>query len=419
MATVEEVCRLHDRAYVDHIKALSDDRGGDAGGLTPFGPGSYEIALLAAGGVLAAVDAVLDGTVANAFALVRPPGHHALAGEGMGFCIFGNAAIAALHLRSARGVARVAIVDWDVHHGNGTQAAFYSDPGVLTISLHQDGCFPPGSGPVEENGEGAGEGANINVPLPRGGGRGAYVAAFERVVVPALDRFKPDFLIIASGLDANAMDPLARMQMHSDGYRELADMMLGVAARNCGGRLVVEHEGGYSSAYVPFCGFAVVEQLSGIRSDVEDPMLGCSACRAATSWHRTRTPRSPAASRSSSECRPAESQLASRASSSARARGHSSSVIENIATSRRPGPSPRRECLRSTPSKVAPAAAMARRECSLRASVLSCTRVAPSASKACSSSSSLALGLTWVPRHGRPYQVCPISMRPSSGAMSR
>jgi acetoin utilization deacetylase AcuC-like enzyme len=274
MASVDEVCRLHERAYVDRIKALSDERGGDAGGLTPFGPGSYEIALLAAGGVLAAVDAVLDGTVANAFALVRPPGHHALAGEGMGFCIFGNAALAALHLRSARGVARVAIVDWDVHHGNGTQAAFYSEPDVLTISLHQDGCFPPGSGPVEENGEGKGAGANINVPLPRGGGRGAYVAAFERVVVPALDRFKPDFLIIASGLDANAMDPLARMQMHSDGYRELTDTMLGVAARNCGGRLVVEHEGGYSSAYVPFCGVAIVEQLSGIRSGVEDPMLG-------------------------------------------------------------------------------------------------------------------------------------------------
>jgi acetoin utilization deacetylase AcuC-like enzyme len=274
MASVDEICRFHERSYVDRIKALSDDNGGDAGGLTPFGPGSFEIALLSAGGVLAAVDAVLDGTVANAYALVRPPGHHALAGEGMGFCLFGNVAVAAHHLRSARGVARVAIVDWDVHHGNGTQSAFYADGDVLTISLHQDGCFPPGSGSVEENGEGEGAGANVNVPLPRGGGRGAYVAAFERVVVPALDRFSPDFVIVASGLDASAMDPLGRMQMHSDGYRELTDLLLGVAGRKCAGRLVIAHEGGYSSAYVPFCGLAIVEQLSGISSGVDDPMLG-------------------------------------------------------------------------------------------------------------------------------------------------
>jgi acetoin utilization deacetylase AcuC-like enzyme len=182
--------------------------------------------------------------------------------------------VAAHHLRSARGVARVAIVDWDVHHGNGTQSAFYDDGDVLTISLHQDGCFPPGSGTVEENGEGAGAGANVNVPLPRGGGRGAYVAAFERVVVPALERFSPDFVIVASGLDASAMDPLGRMQMHSDGYRELTDLLLGVADRQCAGRLVIAHEGGYSSAYVPFCGLAIVEQLSGIASGVDDPMLG-------------------------------------------------------------------------------------------------------------------------------------------------
>ena len=272
-ATVEEVCRFHERSYVDHIKALSDDNGGDAGGLTPFGPGSYEIALLAAGGVMAACDAVLDGVVDNIYAITRPPGHHALAGEGMGFCIFGNAAIAAHHLRAARGLERVAVVDWDVHHGNGTQSAFYGDGSVLTISLHQDGCFPLGSGALEDNGEGDGAGANINVPLPRGGGRGAYVAAFERVVVPALERFEPELIIVASGLDASAMDPLARMQMHSDGSRELTRIMQGVADRVCGGKLVVEHEGGYSSAYVPYCGIAIVEELSGIASGVEDPML--------------------------------------------------------------------------------------------------------------------------------------------------
>jgi acetoin utilization deacetylase AcuC-like enzyme len=192
----------------------------------------------------------------------------------MGFCLFGNVSVAAHHLRQARGLARVAIVDWDVHHGNGTQSAFYDDPSVLTISLHQDGCFPLFSGAVDDNGEGAGAGANINIPLPRGGGRGAYVAAFERVVVPALERFAPDFIIIANGLDAGAMDPLGRMQMHSDGYRELTKLIMGAADRLCEGRLVVEHEGGYSSAYVPFCGLAIVEELSGLSSGVEDPMLG-------------------------------------------------------------------------------------------------------------------------------------------------
>ena len=216
---------------------------------------------------------MLDGEVDNVYALVRPPGHHALAGEGMGFCLFGNVSVAAHHLRQARGLARVAIVDWDVHHGNGTQSAFYDDPSVLTISLHQDGCFPLFSGAVEDNGEGAGAGANINIPLPRGGGRGAYVAAFERVVVPALERFAPDFIIVANGLDASAMDPLGRMQMHSDAYRELTKLIMGAADRLCEGRLVVEHEGGYSSAYVPFCGLAIVEQLSGLASGVEDPML--------------------------------------------------------------------------------------------------------------------------------------------------
>ncbi|MFN8186397.1 MAG: class II histone deacetylase [Gaiellales bacterium] len=280
-ATEDEVLRVHTREHLERIRALSADNGGDAGdGGTPFGPGSFEIALLSAGGVIAAVDAVLDGTVSNAYALVRPPGHHALADMGMGFCIFGNCAIAARHAREARGVDRVAIVDWDVHHGNGTQAAFYGDPTVLTISLHQDNCFPPGSGQIEENGEGDGLGANINVPLPAGSGVPAYVRAVERVVVPALDRFRPGLLIVASGLDANGMDPLARQLMHSDGYRELTRLLMGVVERHAGGRLVIAHEGGYSQAVVPFCGLAIVETLSGIRTRVEDPFVAMIAPQA-------------------------------------------------------------------------------------------------------------------------------------------
>ena len=276
-ATIDEVCRFHTREYVERIRALSAERGGDAGGLTPFGPGSFEIALRSAGGTIAAIDAVLDGTIANCYALVRPPGHHAIADSGMGFCIFGNAAIGAHHARQTRGLERVAIVDWDVHHGNGTQAAFYGDPSVLTISLHQDNNFPPGSGSLEESGEGAGEGFNINVPLPPGSGVGAYVSAFERVVCPALRAFQPQLVMVASGFDASGMDPLARQMMHSDGYRELTRLLMEVADECCEGRLVMTHEGGYSPSVVPFCGLAVLEQMSGQRTEVEDPFLGLMA----------------------------------------------------------------------------------------------------------------------------------------------
>lgn len=276
-ATEEEILGVHTTDYVERIKALSAENGGDAGEITPFGPGGYEIALLAAGGVITAVDAVLDGRVRNVYALVRPPGHHAHADLGRGFCVFANAAVAVKHAREARGLERVAVVDWDVHHGNGTQLAFWTDPTVLTISVHQDRYYPPDMGMVEEIGQGEGEGFNINVPLPPGSGVGAYVAAFERVVVPALRAFEPELIIVASGLDANAMDPFARMMMTSDGYRELTRIMMEVADDVCEGRLVVEHEGGYSTAYVPFCGLAVVETLSGIRTEVEDPFIGVLA----------------------------------------------------------------------------------------------------------------------------------------------
>ena len=273
-ATEGEVLRLHTTDYVEHIRKASSERGGDAGELTPFGTGSYEIALLAAGGCITAVDAVLDGSVDNAYALVRPPGHHAERDQGRGFCIFGNTALAALHARHTRGLARVVIVDWDVHHGNGTEHAFYTDPSVLTISVHQDNNFPPGSGSMADNGAGPGTGYNINVPLPAGSGVGAYVATFERVVAPAIRAFAPELILIASGLDASAMDPLAAMLMTSEGYRKLSRILLAVADDVCGGRLVACHEGGYSPAYVPYCGLAIIEEMAGVRTGVEDPLLG-------------------------------------------------------------------------------------------------------------------------------------------------
>src|SRR5229473_1106537 len=276
-ATEDEILRLHTREYVERIKKLSSEAGGEAGEETPFGPGSYEIALLAAGGCITAVDAVLDGKVDNAYALVRPPGHHAEKDQGRGFCIFGNTALAAVHARQARGLARVAIVDWDVHHGNGTEHAFYSDPAVLTLSIHQDNNYPPASGAISATGEGAGRGYNINIPLPPGSGVGAYVATFERVVAPALRAFRPELILIASGLDASAMDPLASMMMTSEGYRTLTRIVLAVARDVCGGRLVACHEGGYSPAYVPYCGLAIIEELAGIRTGLDDPLLGLLA----------------------------------------------------------------------------------------------------------------------------------------------
>jgi acetoin utilization deacetylase AcuC-like enzyme len=277
MATVDELLRFHTEAYVESIRVLSDGVGGNAGEGTPFGPGSFEIALLAAGGTITAVDAVLDGRVKNADALVRPPGHHAEAGVGRGFCIFGNVVVAIEHARARRGLRRVAVVDWDVHHGNGTQKAFYRDPDVLTISIHQDHWYPPDSGAMNERGEGPGAGLNINLPLPPGSGHGAYLAAFERVVVPALHAFRPELIVVPSGFDGSLYDPLGRMMAYSETYRSMTRMLMAAADELCGGRLVLSHEGGYAPIYVPFCGLAVMEELCGVKTPVDDPMAARAA----------------------------------------------------------------------------------------------------------------------------------------------
>ena len=272
-ASDAELARVHDPAYIESMRVASAADGGDAGNWTPFGRGTFDIAALAAGGCIAAVDAVLDGTVRNAYALVRPPGHHAGPAGGCGYCIFGNVALAALHLRVARGLERVAIVDCDVHHGNGTQATFWNDPSVLAISIHQEDLFPVGSGHVEDVGAGEGTGTTVNVPLPAGAGRAAYLAAFDRVVRPALERFAPEFVLVACGLDASLVDPLGRMNLSSECFALLADRVLAAAGDLCEGRLVLCHEGGYSSGYVPYCGLAIVERLAGVATGVADPWL--------------------------------------------------------------------------------------------------------------------------------------------------
>jgi acetoin utilization deacetylase AcuC-like enzyme len=279
-ASESDIARFHTRDYIELIRQLSAQNGGDAGELTPFGPGSFEIAMLSVGGVIAALEEVLKGATDNVYALIRPPGHHAEPNRGRGYCIFGNIAIAVMYVRAKLGVNRIAVVDWDVHHGNGTQLAFYENPDVLTISIHQDNLYPAQSGAMSDNGAGRGHGFNLNIPMPPGSGVGAYMAAFERVIVPALYSFKPELIVVASGLDANAYDPLGRMMLHSECYREMTRTMIDTASDLCGRRLVLAHEGGYSDLYVPLCGLAIVEELTGARTEISDPFLELVKSRA-------------------------------------------------------------------------------------------------------------------------------------------
>ncbi|MDU7467670.1 MAG: class II histone deacetylase, partial [Serratia marcescens] len=162
---------------------------------------------------------------------------------------------------------------WDVHHGNGTQHIYWQRGDVLTLSLHQDGCFPAGYSGERDRGEGAGAGCNVNVPMLAGAGDDGYLHAMRRIIIPALEKFEPELIIVACGYDANALDPLARMQLHSDSFRAMTAQVQDAADRLCGGKLVMVHEGGYAESYVPFCGLAVMEQLSGVRTEVQDPLL--------------------------------------------------------------------------------------------------------------------------------------------------
>ncbi|PII81630.1 class II histone deacetylase [Leucobacter sp. OLJS4] len=271
-ASDTDLLRVHTPEHVERIRGLSADRGGDAGdGYTPFGRGSFEIAKLAAGGTMAAVAAVMRGEVDNAYALVRPPGHHARREMGMGYCLFSNVCVAIEYARAELGVRRVAIVDYDVHHGNGAQQIYWDDPDVLAISIHQDRLFPQDTGSIDEIGGPGAEGRNINIPLPAGSGNGAYLAAIERVAVPAIRAFAPDLVIVSSGFDPSAVDPLGCMTVTSGGFKAMAERILEVAEEACGGRVVFSHEGGYSPVHVPFCGLAVLEALSGRETGVEDP----------------------------------------------------------------------------------------------------------------------------------------------------
>jgi acetoin utilization deacetylase AcuC-like enzyme len=288
MATVQELELAHTPAHVAALLAALDapediEFGPDAWAR----PGSRDAMLLAAGGLLAAVDAVLDGRLDNAFVVLRPPGHHAESAASMGFCLVNNTAIAARWAQRERGLDRVAIVDWDVHHGNGTEEIFLADPSVLTISLHQDGLYPANSGQLAVRGTGAGEGRNVNIPLPAGTGDDGYVHAFDEVVAPLVRGFAPDLILVGAGQDASATDPLGRMSITVPGYRALTDRAVALAAEVCGGRLVVMLEGGYSLMHVPLANHAILEGLAGLPATFTTDPIGVDAPTALRDVERT------------------------------------------------------------------------------------------------------------------------------------
>ncbi|GLO70751.1 class II histone deacetylase [Phaeobacter inhibens] len=267
-ATMDDLRRVHPASYLKKFKDLSDNGGGELGLRTPFGPGAFEIAALSAGMVIQAVEGVAKGTYDNAYALSRPPGHHCLPDWPNGFCLLANVAIAVEKAIADGLVGKVAILDWDVHHGNGTEAIFYDRADVLTISIHQDRCYPQDTGAAADQGTGAGLGANMNIPLPPGCGHNAYIEATERLIVPKIQDFAPDLVVVACGFDAGGFDPLARMMCSAETYREMTKRIMDITD----GKLVAAHEGGYSELYVPFCGHAMLEQMAGSTISADDPL---------------------------------------------------------------------------------------------------------------------------------------------------
>jgi acetoin utilization deacetylase AcuC-like enzyme len=261
-APLEALTRVHPARYVEALeRAMAQAPGYIDHAPTYITPESFACAQLAAGGALRAVDAVLDREAAAAFALVRPPGHHATPTQAMGFCLFSNVALAARHAQ-ARGCAKVMIVDFDVHHGNGTQAAFYGDPSVLFVSTHQHGIYPL-SGEEAEAGEGAGRGATVNIPLPAGAGDAAFARILEAVIAPAAARFQPDFVLVSAGYDAHWRDPLASLQLSTTGYFQLVSGLRALARQHCAGRLALVLEGGYDPAALAHSVAASLHALLG------------------------------------------------------------------------------------------------------------------------------------------------------------
>ena len=263
VAAVSEVLRVHEAYYHDlvyqDVESFADNlRTGD----TAICEESYEVALEASGALLNAVDAVMRGEVASAFCAVRPPGHHATATRGMGFCIFNHVAVAARHLQQVHGLKRVAIIDWDVHHGNGTEAIFNEDPTVLYLSLHERDIYPY-TGLDSERGQGAGEGFTLNIPLPGASGGDVALRAWDELVGPAIEGFEPDFLLISAGFDARVDDPIGGLCWSDETFAEMTDRCVALAEKYCGGRIASVLEGGYNPQGLASAALAHVRALVG------------------------------------------------------------------------------------------------------------------------------------------------------------
>jgi acetoin utilization deacetylase AcuC-like enzyme len=243
-AAAEEIGFNHDPRYVTQIAATAGRSNTFLDADTSACAHSWEAASKAIGGILNLVDAVMEGKVRNGFALVRPPGHHAERRRAMGFCFFNNVAVAARHAVRQHGLKRVAIVDWDIHHGNGTQNAFYEESEVLFISIHQYPHYP-GTGGMREVGHGPGEGYTINVPLAAGAGDEEYLTVFHMLIAPVLEAYKPELILVSAGFDAHERDPLGGMALTEKGYCQMLEILMHVAAEYCSGRLVLTLEGGY------------------------------------------------------------------------------------------------------------------------------------------------------------------------------
>jgi acetoin utilization deacetylase AcuC-like enzyme len=261
-ATVDEIALVHQKSYIKEIEEKAAKGGDWLDPDTVMSADSYQAALYAAGGLIRATEAVMGGEVANAFALVRPPGHHATAGQAMGFCLFNNIAIAARYALGKYKLERILIIDFDVHHGNGTQGTFYDSPQVMYISTHEY-PFYPGTGDINETGSGEGRGTNLNIPLPAGCGDSEYLEVFEQVIAPAARRFNPQLILVSVGYDGHWADPLAMMQLSVDGFAKMTGIIKGLADELCNGRLVLTLEGGYN-----------LEALAGSVKATFDVLLG-------------------------------------------------------------------------------------------------------------------------------------------------
>jgi acetoin utilization deacetylase AcuC-like enzyme len=266
-ASVDEIALNHDADHIERVAATAGRPFFAFDADTPVSARSFETARLAAGGYLALLEAVMEGHAHNGFAFVRPPGHHAEADRAMGFCLFNNVAIGARWLRQRYGLDRVLIVDWDVHHGNGTQHSFYADPGVLYVSTHQY-PFYPGTGAASEVGTGAGAGRTLNVPLPAGCGDDEYVAAFTSVIAPIAEQFRPEFVLVSAGFDAHRRDPLAAMNATEEGFRAMTRVLMRVAREHASGRLAAILEGGYDMRALRSSIPVVLDELGGATLDV-------------------------------------------------------------------------------------------------------------------------------------------------------